>query len=493
MIGHGGRLVDRAAAETLNRASARRQGAYLKRSGLRRGDIPARSAVSNPAPNKNIMSRSGLPGIPTRFGTFLIRILTLLVLVSSVHLTLSARSFREVELLSGAENLESFGMDTTDNWWAMTQPFSNQYRLIVNGDETETFERISPPIFSPNGLFWQTFAVHQNVLQFVSNVGDTWLDYTSAEPAVFSLDSRCIAFTAYDNDQAWAVRYRVVDHPEGGYTLRELERTQIYEKQSKLFVATDGSRTAYVGRRGDTEVVAIGDEEYAVYDKIEAHGFLADGSFLYSARLGDLWRLYRDDVAISSSFNSINYGVFNRDHSMFAFVAVGSVVSYAVLLEQDEDELQFSEQQESITALAIHPDLALTAFKAFNYGVPSVVYGSARYSATENTGALQFSHDGEELYYLECDVINCYMNVNGQRYDLSTDIDTGEPLVVAPGTSTFSFTTGLTQVVRSFDGKDVWSGMLVDQMGHARFNWRQNRYEALGIINDRLYMLYCGL
>ena len=417
----------------------------------------------------------------------------MLMLIAVAQASLCARTFREVELISGAEDLERIGMDTTDNWWAITQPFSNQYRLIVNGDETETFEQLADPVFSPNGLFWQTFGIHQNVLQFVSNIGDAYMDYTSAEPAVFSLDSRCIAFTAYDNDQAWAVRYRIEDHPDGGYKLRELKRTPIYDKQSKLFVATDGSKTAYVGRRGDSEVVAIGETEFTVYDKIEAHGFLKDGSFLYSARLGDLWRLYRDNEAISSSFNSINNGVFNRDHSMFAFVAVGSVVSYAVLFQQDKDELEFSEQQENITALAIHPDLPLTAYKVFNYGAPTVMYGSARYSATENTGALQFSHDGEELYYLECDVINCYMNVNGQRYDLSTDIDTGEPLVVAPGTKTFSFATGLTLVVRSFDGKDVWTGMLVDQVGHARFNWRQNRYEALGVINDRLYLLYCGM
>jgi hypothetical protein len=35
--------------------------------------------------------------------------------------------------------------------------------------------------------------------------------------------------------------------------------------------------------------------------------------------------------------------------------------------------------------------------------------------------------------------------------------------------------------------------MMVDSTFSPRYNWRMDRYEALGIINNRLYLLTCKI
>ena len=60
-------------------------------------------------------------------------------------------------LFDGSEKLVTFGMDTTDNWWAVTQPFTESYRLIVNGYKTDVYKDIRQLTFSPNAERWACF------------------------------------------------------------------------------------------------------------------------------------------------------------------------------------------------------------------------------------------------------------------------------------------------------------------------------------------------
>ena len=94
------------------------------------------------------------------------------------------------------------------------------------------------------------------------------------------------------------------------------------------------------------------------------------------------------------------------------------------------------------------------------------------------------------MYFIGCD-IDCFVSVNGKRYDVSNSVDVSQNIVIAPGTETIAYTTSSSLVVKSLTSKNLNAGMMVDSITKPRYNWRSQKYEALGMINNKLYLLTC--
>jgi len=46
--------------------------------------------------------------------------------------------------------------------------------------------------------------------------------------------------------------------------------------------------------------------------------------------------------------------------------------------------------------------------------------------------------------------------------------------------------------VREIEFNRLYAGMMVDELIPPRYNWRKQRYESLGKINQKLYLLTCN-
>ncbi len=420
-------------------------------------------------------------------------IIFVLLLIPTALQHMQSQQFKEREVLSGAEPVVSYGLDSTDNWWAITEAFTERFRLIVNGDETDVFQFMQEPVFSPDGLYWVTFAINENSWELLSNAGDEFLLYNRVEELQFSQDSRIITFVGFEAEEGWLVRYVIKDGDDGYPFLTLLERFPISAKVGKSFISQRGDRMAYIGQRGSGKSVTVNNKEGPLYDEIVPMGFWHDGAFLFAGQLGNSWTIYRDDEAISASFENIPEVAINEYGTAAAFIGMYEGGGYGILISDQDEDPVYSRRYDNVFNLALHPSEAVYAFKAKRFNAFFAVLGNVQYSAENNSGKLFFTYDGSELIFLDCDIVNCYMNVNGKRFDLSADFSVDKKFAVAPGTETFGFVTGLTLVVRKYKGNEIYAGSLVDEISPPRYNWRQQRYEALGKINQRLYMISCTL
>lgn len=60
-------------------------------------------------------------------------------------------------LLDGSEKLAQYGLDSLGNWWAITSPFENQFRVYINGRETAAYDTLTGLQFSASGKHWAFF------------------------------------------------------------------------------------------------------------------------------------------------------------------------------------------------------------------------------------------------------------------------------------------------------------------------------------------------
>ncbi|MFM7774332.1 MAG: hypothetical protein ACKO9V_05730, partial [Candidatus Kapaibacterium sp.] len=60
-----------------------------------------------------------------------------------------------------------------------------------------------------------------------------------------------------------------------------------------------------------------------------------------------------------------------------------------------------------------------------------------------------------------------------------------------PGSSTYAMSTLTSLVVRELERKDIAVGTMCEETSKPRYNRKTRRYEALGRINQRLYLLNC--
>lgn len=408
---------------------------------------------------------------------------------------LYAQRFSETELLGGAEILVKYGMDTTSNWWAVTQPFTERYRLTVNGTETDVYETIGNPVFAPDGGTWAALGIRNSQWHLITDGAEIPLRYNNAEELVFSADSRTLSYLGYRGDEAWIVTCEIVSDEGAGRTrLRPYgEPLPVLKKTGSYFVSPGGRRRAYVGLRSDSKVVNIEGRESFQFDDVAPIGFWYDGSFLYGGRLGPMWKLYKNDEELTGSFVGFSEGKVNAEGTVAAFIGAYENNAAVVVLSDEYYDPVVGEKFNKVMNLTLHPTLRMYACNAVdNNAAPIVLYNGARYSTTFDSSIPRFTWNGNHLTYMNCD-IECALNVDGRQHPLYGDFNVTLPFVVDPSTSTFAYVSSTSLAVRRYTTKDVYMGMIVDEMSAPRFNRHTRSYEMLGRINQRLYMITCKL
>ncbi len=385
-------------------------------------------------------------------------------------------------LLDGSEQLVTFGMDTTKNWWAITEPFSGNYRLVINGFHTNDYKEIRQLIFSPNGNKWAFFG--KDNTQWYLNTNDTIfaIPGSDAGQIEFSPNSQKMIYSYFEGFEEIIII--------GDRKTRAYQRD--YENNSKIYLSNNAEKFAWVSRRGSGYTININGIESDVYDEIKPIGFWYDGQMLYSCRSWNLWEIFKGTESISENYTQIFETALNIKGDVAGVLASEqSGKQVAVLFSDEYYEPLIGSRYDYVSNLKLHPFLPMIAYNANLYQVGFVVFNNTEYTGgKEQTGTPEFTYDGEDLYYLACDFL-CFVNVNGRKYPLNNEVFLDRYYAKKSGSNTICYVTSSSMIVRDIESNEMYAGMMVDNLISPRYNWRTESYETLGSIGNRLYLMTC--
>lgn len=381
-------------------------------------------------------------------------------------------------LLDGYEPLERYGMDSTYNWWAVTAPFSSKKRLTVNGAETDVYDEITNPVFSYDGLKWAAFVNNNGTWEIVTESGKLDVMATAPGELVYSGISNELVYSYFES--------------EVEYIHTKNKTFQVMNRVGKLYPGLYAQKVAFTGYQGDRLIMNINGKQIMDYDAVHPIGFWTDGSFLYAGRSGNGWEVYQDEKSISQMYSNISEVTINRYGTVAAAVcATYTKHSVAIMIAEEYYEPVISDNFDSIRNIVLHPEAPMMAFAASKMLANYVVLNTVKYEGGEYMGIPYFSYDGSELYYVGCDAIDCFISINGKKMPIYSQFGLEQYFAVAPDTETMAYSSGSTMMLKKIGTNNLHAGMMTDEMGPPRYNWRDGRYEAMGAIRDRLYMLTC--
>lgn len=388
----------------------------------------------------------------------------------------------DYNLFSNGETIQTFAMDTTDNWWAVTKPFEDRYRMIINDYVSESYVNVSAPTFSPNGDSWAFWG--QNISDISLETNDTLIQLGN-----YSFGN----ITYSGNSQVLAYWYQV-----NALTQIVVGKNRISDLQnfnSNLVLNFEGDKFAYSTQNGSTNDLYIFSngftQKIGTFEDIRIVGFWSDNSIYYFAKNGDYWSLYNNKKVVIENLVDIPEFKLNLQGTFIAFIGKEINGNFSVYSYNDElAEFQITRPYRNISELKIHPFSPLYSFKANNSTNDLIVMSFSEYNITAQSSELQFTFDGEQIYYLFCDN-SCFLGVNGLNYQLKSKFDAETKITKQPNSKTFAYSTNSNLVVYNLETGEMSSGMMVDQILPPRYNRFEKRYETIGKINNSLYLLTC--
>lgn len=380
-------------------------------------------------------------------------------------------------LFDGSEKLVNYGIDTTGNWWILSQPYTNEYRYIINGVQTNTYKSVLQIVFSTDGEKWLFFGKDNTNWNLV--LPDTTISCVAQE---------IVDFGFAPNSQNYY------------YAIRNGNQTTVYYNNKidniinflgKIYTNQTGNKIAFVLRRGELEHLVVDGIETEAFDEIKPLGFWNDDSFVFAARRGFLWEIYRGSKPITEQFSQLIDMKINLEGTVAAFLIRNTAGNaYAVLYSDEFNELIYSKPYDAVSHLALHPTEALISFSATKNLANYVVYGGVEYPLGEFSAIAKFTFDGSEIYYLYCN-IECYLYVDGKRFALPLNLNPENIIARTPNTPTIAYSNSNSMVMYDYNNNIQYSGMMVDSIVAPIYNWKTGEYEALGSIGNKLYLLTC--
>ncbi|MFP4369398.1 MAG: hypothetical protein ACLFR2_07455 [Candidatus Kapaibacterium sp.] len=382
-------------------------------------------------------------------------------------------------IFDGSEPVIVYGMDTTKNWWIITKPFSGKFRLNVNGFETEVYDSVYFPVFSPDSYRWAAFAKLAGQWEIITNDSILKLNATDPGEIVFSPDSRILAYTYFSGNIENVV---CGDH-----------KYEVFNRVPGLYVGHGGYRVAFMGMRGEDYILNINGKETTLYDNILPLGFWKDGKMMYAAQNGITWQLYKGDEPVSQTYSRITEARINLNGTVAAFIGELSSGNKEVVIISDEYyEPLTGRAYDDAWNLVLHPYLALAGYNAYWQTYGYTVLNNTEYDCGVNCGAPEFTWNGEDMYFAGCGNFDCFINVTGRKYNIASDISLTSYYAKKPGHPTVAYATGSSMIVRFLDTGELHAGMMVDQIIAPRYNRFDKRYETIGRISERLYLMTCA-
>jgi hypothetical protein len=383
-------------------------------------------------------------------------------------------------LLDGSEQLVFADIDTTGNWWAITQPFSHRYSVIIQGIKHSDYDSVKQVIFSPDGLHFAYFAYKTGQWNII--VDDTILSLQANLPGIISFNRRGYMFYSIFQGENEIL---FIEQENGDFF-----HVAMYNRMGQIFVSNDCKHYAYQAKRGVSQSIVIDNIESDRYINIVPCGFMLDNSFVYAAEIGEQWRLMRSEqeLFIASSIYELH---INQAQTIIGCIKrVGNTYN-AIMISDEFREPYYSPPYDMISNITLHPEAALIGFKSIKNNNPRIVLNSSEYESGNQSGNPAFTHDGSAFFFAGDNNQDQFMSVNGQKYIQKNGLNTNKIYALAPGSSTFAFTTSSALIMQNIHNSFSYAGIMVDTTSKPIYNYKTKRYEAIGVIRNRLYLMYC--
>lgn len=408
---------------------------------------------------------------------------TLFYLIMLIFLsTVSAKSDKcsEIRLLDGSEDIVQYGMDSTNNWWAITAPFQNKVKMHINNFSSDAFEEVFIPTFSPDGSRWAFFA--RDVATWYLETEEASIELFIEEPGEihYAPENQSLVYSYFQNTMETIVYND------------EKDTLEVLNKTGQIFVNNDGTKVAYLVKAGFNTFINVNGNSLDQFDEIVPVGFWHDDSFIYAATNGNNWAVYKDDEMISSQYDNIPEIQMDLFGTFVGFIGrQPSGMSTAVLISDEFPHPLRGRNFNSIRNIVLHPYIPMMAYNALDIqNNPVVVFNNTKYTGARQTSRPYFSYDGTVMYFFGCN-IDCFINMNGKRVNIPRGLTVDGVYAFDPESDTFGYATSASLVVRNLEDNTLYAGAMMNQTGSVRYNWRDGRYESLGVINNRLYMQIC--
>ena len=398
----------------------------------------------------------------------------LLILIQDVF----AEKCNEQLVWDGAEKVIKYGIDTTGNWWAITQPFTNQYRLIVNGHQSDIAIKVQSLTFSNDGKKWAAFTLEKERLYLFTNEGKITLPSLTTNGILSYTPNSEMLVYSYKNQDIETV---VVGK----------KKFDVMNGTGSYYLNYTGDKVALVCRHNTGYIMNMNGIESPIYDEIKPFGFWHDGQFIYAGKSGTSWQIYKGNISISDRFSNVTEAYINIYGTVAAAIVVmpsGKKCSF--LISDEYYEPLIGKEYENAYDLVLHPEFAMIGYRAVDNEKNLVVLNSVEYSGGEYSSKPYFTYDGSELYFVGCNN-DCFINVNGRNYPILNDMTLDAYYAKKPNSESVAYSSSTSMIVRDLQFNTLYAGKMVDEISAPIYNWKLNRYEAVGKINDRLYLMYC--
>lgn len=409
----------------------------------------------------------------TYFKTILLTTTFFITFVSSY-----ADKCYEIQLTDGSEDLVDFGLDTTFNWWAVTQTFSNRQKMYINDYTSDNFVGLSKPVFSPDGEKWAFFAQGFSGWDIV--YGDSLIELNADRPGdiLFSSNSENILYSYYRSDLLTVVS---ID-----------DTVNVRYKEGSLYINNTGDKFAYIESRGGIKTVYNDGKVSEGFQDIRPIGYWHNDDFAFAAFDGANWKIYIGEEERSDMYSNIFEYKINLTGDYLAFLGTLNFGgSEAVLIDDNMSAPMTGKNYPQVMGLAIHPHQAMFAYRAFTQlNTEIVVFNSVEYTGGRENSNPYFSYDGSEMYFIAC-TIDCNLIVNGQQITAPNGIFIDGEYAKKPNSNTLGYASSTSLIVRDLDENELYAGMMMEYTEFVRYNWRLGEYESLGVINNRLYLQAC--
>lgn len=407
----------------------------------------------------------------------LLFVLSYIILAILPIISQSADKCKDYLAFSSPEEIKAFGIDTTGHWFAVASNISGNYRLVIDGKETGVFREIKQVTFSNDGSKWSCFAKDNVRWYVISN--DTTIEIPSSDVGelAYSPDSRALVYSYFEG--------------ENEVIVLQNRKINVLNRIGHFYPGFGGNTISFLGIRGEDTVININGTESQPFEAILPMGYWQDGQMVYAAKNGGYWVVYKNLTSISESYQEITEAKINIFGTAAAVLARQMSGNYISVIFSDEyyDPL-VSKPYDYANALVLHPNLPMAAFRANVNTNNFIVLSNTDFYGGQTAGYPFFSYDGSELYFFGCD-IDCFANINGKKYTINSQIDLLSTYAMKPDSRTVAYATSTSMIVRDLEKDQLYAGMMVDEMSPPIYNWRNKRYEALGKINQRLYLLTC--
>lgn len=205
-------------------------------------------------------------------------LLTYLIFIYSSTLLHSQRCGEKL-LLDGSETYVSSGFDTTNNWYAITSPYTNKLRVNVNNQYfSEVLDNVKPPRFSPDGKKWAYEGTINGVAKLFTNDTTIILGNYIIGSVHFSYSTNELLYS-YLNESSYIIAYRE-------------NKIVANNRNSNVFLSSNGNQIAFTVKMGSNDLLFVNGKEIANDNKITPIGFWENGDFVYTLFDGIQYSLY---------------------------------------------------------------------------------------------------------------------------------------------------------------------------------------------------------